>query len=697
MEENEDRQQAVEHLYSLEGIQAPISLIPGVLNRLRQAGTHFPPVPPMNELLIALRDSEWSVRVAAARALGRLGEQTPIEPLLIALQDEHEAVRAAALNALQSLGERVPLEPLLAALRDSDWHVREMAVLTLGALGQRVSEEALATALGDESEFVRQVAEMVLKQYAVEEMQAVRRDAPLPQRYAPTGWRALVGSLCMSNRNLSEQLRVRLTDLIDWKVEGIDMQGNLNTDDNEDPTLATNTSGLSGSLGEPDPVRPRRFWRVAAGGLVALVIVALVASWFVVSHRSQSTATAHVPSDIIFTYHGYPPKGGVVWLPGGKLLSFESKYGTVFVWNVATGQAVFSLSVPNTATVEWSPDRTHFVVDNTNGTAQIRDAITGRELLAFQHAPGSGPSFSVNGVGQGYSILWSPDSRYIAYDFYDNNATQVWDALTGRRLLTHASSNGSSWAPDSRRIAFIGAAGTVQVVDVVTKRMLSAFASHFDSVGGLTWSPDGQYIDLFANMQSGAGSAIQLWKVGTNHPLINYALENLGIVIGNLPLFADSTHFLIFHNSGAQSGLIVTIWDTTTWHSTDSTLLPSSEDVGGGVRIQLSPDGKFVALKVFDGRTQVSNVFTGYRILLYNDHPAIGGLQYRSIGWSPDDRYAAFTTSDGGVQVWDAVKGKLISTFSSGSTGINDVEWSPDGKLIATVGENGTVQVIKAV
>lgn len=68
------------------------------------------------ELRVALKDSSPSVRIAAAEALGQLGEDDAALPVLtIALQHESALVRLAALNSLDRLGVRA--RPALDAIR----------------------------------------------------------------------------------------------------------------------------------------------------------------------------------------------------------------------------------------------------------------------------------------------------------------------------------------------------------------------------------------------------------------------------------------------------------------------------------------------------------------------------------------------------------------------------------------------------
>jgi len=128
------------------------NVLPATLARLGLGKGTLPPGAETDKdrLVRALTSREWSVRAAATRALGKLGEQAPIERLVAALGDENDVVRAAAAHALGTLKGRAPIEPLVAALRDSAWRVRAAVALTLGQMGERAPIDELVDLVNDE-------------------------------------------------------------------------------------------------------------------------------------------------------------------------------------------------------------------------------------------------------------------------------------------------------------------------------------------------------------------------------------------------------------------------------------------------------------------------------------------------------------------------------------------------------------------
>jgi HEAT repeat protein len=78
----------------------------------------------VEQLIQALKDDVWDVRLRAAEALGKIG-QPVLKQLVRALHDEHVFVRRGAVTALGIIGGAPVIEPLIQALTDTDDEVRE--------------------------------------------------------------------------------------------------------------------------------------------------------------------------------------------------------------------------------------------------------------------------------------------------------------------------------------------------------------------------------------------------------------------------------------------------------------------------------------------------------------------------------------------------------------------------------------------
>jgi len=124
----------------------------------------------VDRIKILLQDSpDPEVRVAAAGALGTLGDAESVPVLLTSLGDEEENVRWLAVEGLRKL-EAVQAIPRISLVlqKDQSPRVRAIAASALGELGQPAGVPPLRQALQDASERVRQKAASALLQLATD-------------------------------------------------------------------------------------------------------------------------------------------------------------------------------------------------------------------------------------------------------------------------------------------------------------------------------------------------------------------------------------------------------------------------------------------------------------------------------------------------------------------------------------------------
>jgi HEAT repeat protein len=107
-------------------------------------------------LIALLADADWQVYENAQESLGKLG-QPAIEPLLVKLQDKDEKIRQRAATALANIGE-IAVTPLSQLLQSSDWQVRESVVIALGGIKHDSAAQILLGVLNDTNYKVRLAA-----------------------------------------------------------------------------------------------------------------------------------------------------------------------------------------------------------------------------------------------------------------------------------------------------------------------------------------------------------------------------------------------------------------------------------------------------------------------------------------------------------------------------------------------------------
>jgi HEAT repeat protein len=96
-----------------------------------------------DELLLASKDSDPTIRQKAVSLMGKFGEERFADQLVLSLADESTAVRLAAINAIVRLRPETGLEPLISSLDDQDIWIRTAAAQALGEYRHPASIEPL--------------------------------------------------------------------------------------------------------------------------------------------------------------------------------------------------------------------------------------------------------------------------------------------------------------------------------------------------------------------------------------------------------------------------------------------------------------------------------------------------------------------------------------------------------------------------
>jgi HEAT repeat protein/beta-lactamase regulating signal transducer with metallopeptidase domain len=107
-------------------------------------------------LISALEDKDKEVRNAAVQSLGNIQDSRAINPLLDLIRDPSVGVRHAVLDALGNFEhEEIPAGPIVGALADNNAEVRQKATQLLGQIRDRAAVGALMNAVRDAHPDVR--------------------------------------------------------------------------------------------------------------------------------------------------------------------------------------------------------------------------------------------------------------------------------------------------------------------------------------------------------------------------------------------------------------------------------------------------------------------------------------------------------------------------------------------------------------
>lgn len=147
------RATAVDSLDAI-GIEAVLDCLSVVASFEREEGADWAAV---DEIAPVLDSSESEMRMAAASALGHLGEPRAVPALVEALSDPDPRVRTRVARACGTLGRAGAVSPLETRLDDEAVSVRREAARALGRIATDRALVALLDRIDDSSETVRYV------------------------------------------------------------------------------------------------------------------------------------------------------------------------------------------------------------------------------------------------------------------------------------------------------------------------------------------------------------------------------------------------------------------------------------------------------------------------------------------------------------------------------------------------------------
>ena len=332
----------------------------------------------------------------------------------------------------------------------------------------------------------------------------------------------------------------------------------------------------------------------------------------------------------------------VAFSPDGQVLA-SATVGSVFLWDLATGEATplsEHMGIPGLA---FSPDGTTLAATTYlwDGSIDLWDVATGRRTSTLTGASGS------------RVIAFSPDGRTLAQGVYGGEV-RLFDVATGtlagtlgpmrtilsRRLVPNITS--AAFAPDGRTLAAGTNEDVIYLWDVESRARIRALSGDVNQIRAtseeyriievtpLLFSPDGRTLAAWSST-----GKVRIWDVAkgtsttTTAPghnsgpgAFSYAPDGAGIrilrldwanAIGFSPdgtLFAAGTH-----------DNLVRLWEVAT-HDTLATLDGHVEVVG---RVLFSPDGKILASYSYDGTILLWDVKRVFPVPGLSPWPAAGG------------------------------------------------------------------------
>ena len=392
----------------------------------------------------------------------------------------------------------------------------------------------------------------------------------------------------------------------------------------------------------------------------------------------------------------------VVFSPDGKRLATSSDDSKARVWDAVTGKKLFTLSGHSNSVncLAFCPNGRWLATTGYDKTIRVWDTVTGKEVLIL-----SGNTARINDLdfspcgksirdgssgaqddskdGLSTLILYVPSMR-LATAMDDGN-TVIWDALSGRELMTlyhsEVSNNAIAFDSTGTRLAAGYDDGVTRVFDVATGRVLLTLPCDTSSVKDLAFSPDGTRL-----VTAGEDGKARVWDVSPAGGAEWVTLVHPGVSVLDISYSHDGKFLATVDDDGN-----VRVWDA----SSGKVLLTLSGHTGRIFSITFSPEGNRLASLGTDQATKVWDAATGNALI---DLPIEGQFSVKvnhTSAFSKNGKRLA-VCSGATVQIWDASSGKELVSFTNQAGTIFSVAFSPDGTCVAT-GSDAGIQLWNAI
>ena len=418
---------------------------------------------------------------------------------------------------------------------------------------------------------------------------------------------------------------------------------------------------------------------------------------------------------------GYCGSNAVQLLLKGSRLALEKQdlsetvipsvnFGLASLYNVSlTGanltNALFAKALGAVLSLAFSPNGKNLVTGDNTGSVQIWNVLTGQELFTLL-----GHSNWV------WSVVWSGDGQTLASGSFDNTI-KLWNVQTGECLRTLEGHNSSVWsvAWNGQTLASCSSDKTVKLWDVRTGECVCTLEGHSSSVRSVAWNGDGQIL-----ASGSSDKTVKLWNVQTGNcvrTLEGHSSEVWSVAWnGDGQILASGSSDKTVKLWNVQTGNCVRtleghsskVWSVA-WNGDGQTLASCSSDntvklwnVQTGDCVQTleghsssirsvawSTDGQTLASGSDDNTVKLWNVQTGDCVQTLEGYSS----SIRSVAWNGDGQILASGSINNIVKLWDFQTRNCVRTLTGHSNWVWSVAWNGDGQILASGSDDKMVKL----
>ncbi|MGH7200843.1 MAG: WD40 repeat domain-containing protein, partial [Planctomycetaceae bacterium] len=341
-----------------------------------------------------------------------------------------------------------------------------------------------------------------------------------------------------------------------------------------------------------------------------------------------------------------------------------SRTGRVQFWDVAAESVVldYRLDDIRIQTIEFAPGARLFAAGGRNAVA-LWEWDSGAEPKTIRLADERHRQ-----VVQ--SMVFSPDGSTLALGLDGDEEIVLLDVRT-QRVVAELDGTDDGWdyihdiaySPDGKLLAATRnrhQGGGVTLWDSANRKLLRTLPTAVEDATRLAFSPDGRHLAAGNRWNN----TLDLWAVETGRRLT-----------GNVPAHDLRPALLQFREGGrsivtaGDDGNIRT-WETATGKPTQVLVHHDADSkrtrwIRG---LALSPDGRYAAASSLDDTVRLWDLTTGRVVHRLPGHGELGG--HRALVFTPDGRRLLSWGDDIRVCTWDVATGKLLQKYRLKPSGI---------------------------
>jgi Tol biopolymer transport system component/DNA-binding winged helix-turn-helix (wHTH) protein len=465
--------------------------------------------------------------------------------------------------------------------------------------------------------------------------------------------------------------------------------------------------------------------RARLGAVIGIAVCAAVGTGYLLTRQTESSTT--VAQHLISTFAG--SYRAPTLSPDGTRVAFvnvaSGSPSQVWITSITDGeprQVTFDLDAADRP--RWSPLGDQIVY------TRISHAASGSvQTSIWAVAPDGGAPRKL--IDHARNASWSRDGRSLVFERGSDIWTSDADGGTQRRVEgipptdLLLSDRTPAFSPDRSHIAFFhperGPLGDVWIAAAAggqARRLSSAVARG----GGLTWTPDGEWI-VFASRHAGS---MTLWKVSPKGGKLESVLVGAGEDTD--PEFARDGRRLVYTNTRATFVLVVQDASTRRtrelFESRTDVAFPSFSPPGDRIAFfQVTGAGDAHVFTISVQGRDLTQITRGQQhnslphwsaddsaIYYYQERPPHTSFRKISLragedaelvkGWTwetqngarvdPAGRRIIYSTLDRGVVAQTMIRDIASGNETAFTMPLRNPQWSPDGRFVAGVDVSGT-------